>query len=133
MRGVVCLLASAIITLSNVVHATPQIADAELRKSAEELSASTLVDGKGWTVAERLLHPEYARWAMGQIYERREKFVRSLEEWWSGHCSSGQFRESSSADNVTSAISSSIEASARVLMPSRCFRIIMISKASNMN
>jgi len=82
MRGVVCLLASAIITLSNVAHATSQIADAELRKSAEELSASTLVDGKGWTVAERLLHPNYARWAMGQIYERREKFVRSLEEWW---------------------------------------------------
>jgi ketosteroid isomerase-like protein len=29
-----------------------------------------------------ILHPDYSRWAMGQIYEGREKFVRSLEEWW---------------------------------------------------
>ena len=82
MRRVVLLLASAIVALSNVAYAAPQITDEELRKSAEELSASTLVGGKGWTVYERLLHPEYARWAMGEIYEGREKFVRSLEEWW---------------------------------------------------
>ena len=82
MRMVVCLLVCASIILSKAVFAAPEITDAELRKSTEELSASTLVGGEGWAVSERLLHPEYARWAMGEIYEGREKFIRSLEEWW---------------------------------------------------
>ncbi len=82
MRAVSCLVACMIGLLSKAVVASPEITDAELRKSAEALSASTLVGGEGWTVYERLLHPEYARWAMGEIYEGREKFVKSLEEWW---------------------------------------------------
>jgi hypothetical protein len=67
---------------SESVYAAPEIADSELRESAEALTASTLVGGDGWEVYERFLHPEYARWAMGEIYEGREKFIRSLEEWW---------------------------------------------------
>ena len=82
MREFVCLIACFIVFLSEVAFANPEITDTQLRQSAEELSAATLVGGQGWTVYERLLHPEYARWAMGEIYEGREKFVRSLEEWW---------------------------------------------------
>ena len=82
MRVVFCLVFFVNITLSGAVVAAPEISDADLRKSAEELSASTLVGGEGWAAYERLLHPNYARWAMGEIYEGREKFVRSLEEWW---------------------------------------------------
>lgn len=82
MRAVICLVVCIVVMLSETVFAAPEITDAELREAADELSASTLVGGKGWTVYERLLHPDYARWAMGEIYERREKFVRSLEEWW---------------------------------------------------
>ena len=82
MRELIFLIACLIAFPSGAAFAAPEITDAELRKSAEELSASTLVGGQGWTVYERLLHPEYARWAMGEIYEGREKFVRSLEEWW---------------------------------------------------
>jgi len=82
MRKTILLVAVLIATLSEAAFATPEITDAELRKNVEELSAATLVDGKGWEVYERLLHPDYSRWAMGEIYERREKFVRSLEAWW---------------------------------------------------
>lgn len=82
MRTLFCPVFCAIIILSETVVAAPEITDSELRKSLAELSASTLVDGDGWVVYERLLHPKYARWAMGEIYEGREKFVRSLEEWW---------------------------------------------------
>jgi hypothetical protein len=82
MRGSVCLIACFFVFQSEAAFAATEITDAELRQAAEELSASTLVGGEGWTVYERLLHPEYARWAMGEIYEGREKFVRSLEEWW---------------------------------------------------
>ncbi len=67
---------------SEAALAAPEITDTELRKSAEALTASTLVGGEGWEVYERLLHPDYARWAMGEIYEGREKFIRSLEAWW---------------------------------------------------
>lgn len=70
------------IFLSNAALASPSIEDADLRRAVDELSASTLQDGTGWKTYDRLLHPEYARWAMGEIYEGREKFVRSLEEWW---------------------------------------------------
>ncbi|NNL95391.1 MAG: nuclear transport factor 2 family protein [Xanthomonadales bacterium] len=59
-----------------------QITDPLLRQRAEALSASTLVGGEGWQAYERILHPGYSRWAMGEVYEGREKFVRSLEEWW---------------------------------------------------
>ena len=82
MRESVCQIACLIVFLSGSAFGAPEITDVELRKSAEELSASTLVGGEGWVVYERLLHPDYARWAMGEIYEGREKFVRSLEEWW---------------------------------------------------
>lgn len=82
MRTVACLVVCASLMFSQSVFAAPEIADLELRRSAESLSASTLVGGDGWEVYERLLHPEYARWAMGEIYEGREKFIRSLEEWW---------------------------------------------------
>lgn len=70
------------VILSNTAIAAPEIADAKLRKAIHELSASTLQGGEGWETYERLLHPNYARWAMGEVYEGRDKFVRSLEEWW---------------------------------------------------
>lgn len=74
----------AIVTVftAGAASAASEIADDKLRQRAEELSASTLVDGAGWQVYEKILHPDYSRWAMGEIYEGREKFVRSLEEWW---------------------------------------------------
>lgn len=68
--------------LSGAAIAKPEITDELLRQRANELSASTLMGGKGWEVYERILHSEYSRWAMGEVYEGREKFVRSLEEWW---------------------------------------------------
>lgn len=58
------------------------IPDENLRARFEQLSAATLEGGDGWRAYEELLHPDYSRWAMGQVYEGREKFVRSLEEWW---------------------------------------------------
>jgi len=82
MHNAILLVAGLIVACSGVASAAPEITDAELQKSAEALSAATLVDGKGWKVYEQLLHPEYSRWAMGEVYEGREKFVRSLEEWW---------------------------------------------------
>jgi len=76
-----------IVAFVNIIHfksaeAAPEIPDPKLRAAVEALSASTLVDGKGWEAYDRLVHPGYSRWAMGQIYEGREKFIRSLEEWW---------------------------------------------------
>jgi len=81
MRKVIFVVASLIIMLEGAV-AAPEIADVELRQSIDELAASTLVGGEGWTAHDRLLHPEYSRWAMGEVFERRTKFVKSLEEWW---------------------------------------------------
>ncbi len=80
--GLMLILASFGIFLSEPALAGPEITDALLRQRADELSASTLVGGEGWMAYERILHPDYSRWAMGEIYEGREKFVRSLEEWW---------------------------------------------------
>ena len=80
MRKVIIVVISVI--LSEATFAGVEIADVELRQSVDELSASTLVGGEGWKVYDRLLHPEYSRWAMGEVFERRTKFVRSLEEWW---------------------------------------------------
>ena len=82
MRAVALVVVSIIVILSKATSAAPEITDAELRETVDELSASTLVGGEGWRVYERLLHPEYSRWAMGEIYEGRNKFVKSLEEWW---------------------------------------------------
>jgi hypothetical protein len=82
MDKVMYLVACVIVLLSNVAVAAPEITDAELRKSIDELSSSTLVGGEGWTVYEQLLHPQYSRWAMGEIYEGRNKFVKSIEQWW---------------------------------------------------
>ncbi len=62
--------------------AEPEIPDARLRQRVDELSASTMEGGAGWRTYEKLLHPDYSRWAMGEVYEGREKFVSSLEEWW---------------------------------------------------
>lgn len=76
------VIACVFILLAESVLAAPEILDSELRESSEKLSASTLVGGEGWTVYEQLLHPDYVRWAMGEIYEGRDKFVRSLEDWW---------------------------------------------------
>ena len=80
--GPMLIFASFGIFLSGPVLAGPEITDAQLRQRASELSASTLVGGEGWKVYERILHPDYSRWAMGEVYEGREKFVKSLEEWW---------------------------------------------------
>ena len=68
--------------VSTNAGAEAEIADAGLRKAVHDLSAATLADGAGWQAYERLLHPNYTRWAMGEVYEGREKFVRSLEAWW---------------------------------------------------
>lgn len=68
--------------LSGAAFAAPEIDDIDLRQAVEELSASTLVGGEGWTAYDRILHPDYSRWAMGEVFERRAKFVKSLEEWW---------------------------------------------------
>ena len=80
--GLMLILASFSVFLSSPTLAGPEITDTLLRQRADELSASTLVGGEGWMAYERILHPDYSRWAMGEIYEGREKFVRSLEEWW---------------------------------------------------
>lgn len=82
MRELILVIASVSIMLWEPVFAAPEIANAELRQSVHELSASTLVGGEGWKAYDRLLHPEYSRWAMGEVYEGRTKFVISLEEWW---------------------------------------------------
>ena len=62
--------------------AAPKIVDADLRQAVEKLSASILVGGEGWTTYDQYLHPDYSRWAMGEVFERRTKFIKSLEEWW---------------------------------------------------
>jgi hypothetical protein len=81
MRKVFYVVDSLIMLLESAL-AAPEIADADLRQSIDELTASTLVGGEGWIAHDRLLHPEYSRWAMGEVFERRTKFVKSLEEWW---------------------------------------------------
>lgn len=82
MRRFTSVLAlAALLTWTLAVRAEPEIDD-DLRTAMDTLSAATLVDGAGWQTYEALLHPEYTRWAMGQVYEGREKFIRSLEEWW---------------------------------------------------
>ena len=82
MRSLRIILAGAGLIACATVYAETTIDDADLRRAADALSSSTLVGGEGWEAYDRLLHPAYTRWAMGQIYEGREKFVRSLEEWW---------------------------------------------------
>ena len=82
MRKLRLLLAGAGILACASAFADAAIADADLRQAADALSSSTLVGGEGWEAYDRLLHPAYSRWAMGEVYEGREKFVRSLEEWW---------------------------------------------------
>ena len=82
MGKIFTVIASMSFVLWNTAFAATEIDDLELRQAVEELSASTLDGGKGWKTYDRLLHPEYSRWAMGEIYEGRTKFVKSLEEWW---------------------------------------------------
>jgi hypothetical protein len=82
MREIVLAITVLSITLCVPAFAEPEIANAELRQAVEELSASTLVGGEGWIAYDRLLHPAYSRWAMGEVFERRTKFIKSLEEWW---------------------------------------------------
>ena len=82
MRKVIIVVISVIVILSEAAYAGVEIADVELRQSVNELSASTLVCGEGWKAYDRLLHPDYSHWAMGEVFERRTKFVKSLEEWW---------------------------------------------------
>ncbi len=80
--GPMLIFTSFSIFLSGSALAGPEVTNAQLRQRENELSASTLVGGEGWKAYERILHPEYSRWAMGEVYEGREKFVKSLEEWW---------------------------------------------------
>jgi hypothetical protein len=82
MHRSLLLIAGATIFLCGPAFAAPEIADAELRQAVDELSASTMVGGEGWKTYDRRLHPKYSRWAMGEIYEGRSRFVESLEEWW---------------------------------------------------
>ena len=81
MRTVIIMVVGFVM-MFEVAIAAPKIGDADLRQAVEELSASTLVGGEGWTAYDRFLHPEYSRWAMGEVFERRTKFIKSLEEWW---------------------------------------------------
>jgi len=81
MSKVIYVIVSLIFLFEGAV-AAPEITDASLRQAVDELSASTLVGGEGWQAYDRLLHPEYSRWAMGEVFERRDKFVKSLEAWW---------------------------------------------------
>ncbi len=82
MREIVLAIAVFSITLCEPAVGDSEIANAELRQAVDELSASTLVGGEGWKAYDRLLHPGYSRWAMGEVFERRTKFIKSLEEWW---------------------------------------------------
>lgn len=82
MRQIILIVVVINFVLSGVAFAAPEIDDIKLRQAVEELSASILVGGEGWKAYDRLLHPDYSRWAMGEVFERRTKFVKSLEEWW---------------------------------------------------
>ena len=82
MRNLILVAAGVLAILSKTAFAEPEIADSQLRQGVDELSAATLVGGEGWEAYDRLLHPEYSRWAMGEIYEGRDKFVKSLAVWW---------------------------------------------------
>ncbi len=82
MRQLILVIVIVNVVLAETAFAAPEFADDELRRSVDELSASTLVGGEGWKVYERLLHLEYSRWAMGEVYEGRNKFVKSLVAWW---------------------------------------------------
>lgn len=82
MRAMVLAITIFGIALCAPAFADAEITDANLRQAVEELSASTLVGGEGWKTYDRLLHADYSRWAMGEVFERRTKFIRSLEEWW---------------------------------------------------
>jgi len=82
MRELILAIASVSILYCESALAAPEITNVELRQTVEELSASTLVGGEGWKAYDRLLHRDYSRWAMGEVFERRTKFVKSLEEWW---------------------------------------------------
>ena len=82
MRQSILIAVVINLILLEAAFAGPKIADDKLRQATHELSASTLVGGDGWKVYDRLLHPAYSRWAMGEIYEGRIKFVKSLEAWW---------------------------------------------------
>lgn len=78
----ICIMTTVSLLLAGPVASEPAIPDGALRERVDELASSTLVDGAGWEVYGQILHPDYSRWAMGQVYERREKFVASLKEWW---------------------------------------------------
>jgi hypothetical protein len=64
MRTVIIMVVGFVM-MFEVAIAAPKIGDADLRQAVEELSASTLVGGEGWTAYDRFLHPD-----------------KSLEEWW---------------------------------------------------
>ena len=68
--------------MTGLAHADPEVTDARLRQRMDDLAAATLQDGAGWQAYAQLLHPRYSRWAMGEVYEDREAFVRNLREWW---------------------------------------------------
>lgn len=82
MRGLILVFVSVTTVFWQHAVAAPAIADADLRQAVEDLSGATLVGGEGWQSYDRLLHPDYSRWAMGEVYEGRAKFIKSLEEWW---------------------------------------------------
>lgn len=78
----VLLILGAWLAFAGPAGAEPEVTDAALRQRMEELAASTLVGGAGWRVYESLLHPDYSRWAVGEAYEGREKFLENLRGWW---------------------------------------------------
>ena len=49
--------------------AEEKIKDDALRQSMADMSAAITEDGAGWETYAAYLHADYARWAMGQVYE----------------------------------------------------------------
>ncbi len=84
MRRIITIITLLVITVfaAGPVAAEKEVKDETLRRSMDELSASIAVGGAGWQTYADFLHADYARWAMGEVYEGRKKFVDSLEEWW---------------------------------------------------
>lgn len=55
---------------------------ADLSKRMESLSATLDEGGAGWSAYADTLHPDYSRWAVGELYQQRAAFIDALKEWW---------------------------------------------------
>lgn len=80
MRRMFLFAALGAIFAARADAAEPLPAPLENRMAA--LSASLEEDGPGWTQYASLLHPNYARWVIGESYQQRDEFLQDLKEWW---------------------------------------------------